>query len=149
MKQVKNADQIIQNHSWFAALPGFFPVPVLDLAAITAIQLDMVKQLCRFYEIEYNEQRGKSITTALFSTLLGRMPAYMVRSAIKTIPVFGWVLGGITLSWFARASTYATGMVFKSHFEQGGTLNDLNPSNFKKFYKEQYDKGKAYLKDKF
>ena len=145
----KSADQIIQNHSWFSAVPGFFPFPVLDIAAITAIQLDMVKQLCKVYSINYSEQKGKSLITALIISAMGRIPGYAANSMAKTIPVFGWVLGGISLAFFARASTYATGMVFKSHFEEGGTLNDLNPENFKKFYMERYQEAKGVLNEYF
>lgn len=142
---VTPAEQIIKNHAWFSALPGFWPVPLVDIVTITAVQLDMVKKLCKLYGCEYSEERGKSITTALISTTLGRIPGYAARSLFKSVPGIGWVLGGISMAAFAGASTWATGMVFKEHFDQGGTLHDLNPENFKKFYKEQLDKAKALL----
>jgi uncharacterized protein (DUF697 family) len=147
--QVKNADQIIKDHVWFSMVPGFLPIPVLDIAAITGIQLDMVKQLCRHYEIDYNAQRGKSITMALFSTIAGRMPAYALRTAFKTIPLVGWAIGGATMATFAGASTYATGAVFKEHFEEGGTLNNLDPESFRKFYRQQMEKGKELIDELF
>ena len=145
----KDVDQIIQNHVWFSILPGFLPIPILDIAAITGIQLDMIKQLCTEYKVDYNAQKGKSITTALLSTVLGRMPAYAVRSALKTIPVIGWALGGVTMATFAGASTFATGTVFKEHFDQGGTLHDLNPESFRKFYEKQLEDGKKLVDDLF
>lgn len=145
----KSADQIIRDHSWFSAVPGFFPVPLLDIAAITAVQLDMIRQLCKVYSINYSEQRGKSIVMALISATIGRVPGHAASSLVKGIPVVGWIAGGITLAFFARASTFATGMVFKAHFEEGGTLNDLNPDNFKKFYQEQYEAAKEVLDDYF
>ncbi len=141
------AEKIIQNHSWFSAVPGFLAIPILDIAAITAVQLDMVRQLCKVYQVNYSEQKGKSIVTALISSALGRIPGYAVNSIAKAIPGIGWVLGGISLAFFARASTYATGMVFKSHFEEGGTLNDMNPQNFGKFYQEQFENAKEALKN--
>lgn len=144
---VTSAEQIIKNHAWFSALPGFWPVPLVDIVTITAVQLDMVKKLCKLYGCEYSEERGKSITTALISTTLGRIPGYAAKSLFKAIPGVGWVLGGISMAAFAGASTWATGMVFKEHFDQGGTLHDLNPENFKKFYKEQQDKAKTLLDD--
>ena len=136
------ADKIINNHMWFSTLPGFFPVFLLDIVGITAVQLDMIKQLCKYYETPYNEQRGKAIVLSFTTSLFGRLPGYMVRSAIKAVPVVGWALGGAALSVFAASSTYAVGQIFKEHFSQGGTLNDLNPENFKKFYKNQFQKGK-------
>ena len=143
------ADKIIMNHVWFAAVPGFFPIPIVDIAGITAVQLDMIKQLCKHYDKPYNEERGKSIITALLGTVASRIPAYGARSLLKTIPVVGWVVGGITLSAFAATSTYSTGRVFKAHFEEGGTLNDINPTNFKKFYEEEFAVAKKRVKEFF
>lgn len=144
-KQVRNADQIILDHVWFSTVPGFVPVPLLDIAAITSIQLDMIKQLCRYYEVDYDAQKGKSIAMALASTVLGRMQAYALRSALKVVPVVGWALGGVTMATLAGASTYATGAVFKEHFEEGGTLNTLDPESFRKFYQQQMEKGKKLI----
>lgn len=146
MMKEKDAERIIQNHSYFSTIPGFWPVPVLDIAAVSSIQLDMIKQLCKLYEKEYNEQKGKSIVTALLTTIAGRIPGYTVRSIVKSVPVVGWFLGGLSLAVSARISTYATGRVFKSHFEEGGTLNDLNPDNFRKFYQEEMEKARELWK---
>lgn len=141
------ADQIIKNHVWFSTVPGWLPVPFIDLAAVTAVQIDMIKQLCELYEKDYNSQKGKAIVLALFNTIGGRLPAYAIRSSLKSIPVIGWALGGASLAAFAGASTYATGLVFKEHFDQGGTLKDINPDSFKEFYKKQFMKGKDIVED--
>ena len=146
--QSKEAEKIIQNHSFLAALPGFWPIPLADIAAVTAIQLDMVKQLCKVYEKDYSDQRGKSIVLALTSTVAGRIPGYAIRASVRSIPLVGWAIGGLSLAYFARLSTYATGMVFKAHFEEGGTLNDLNPASFRKFYNEQMEKARK-MKESF
>ena len=58
------------------------------------------------------------------------------------LPVVGSIIGGVTVSVFAGASTYALGQVFKRHFESGGTILDFDPARLKKLYKEQFEKGK-------
>ena len=146
--QAKQAEKIIHNHSFLSTLPGFWPIPLVDIAAITAIQLDMVKQLCKVYGKDYSNEKGKSIVLALTSTVAGRIPGYAIRASVRTIPIIGWAIGGISLAYFARLSTYATGMVFKAHFEEGGTLNDMNPASFRKFYREQMEKARK-MKDSF
>ena len=146
MKKKAKANQIIQNHAWFATVPGFVPVFLLDTISITAIQLDMIKKLCKLYERDYNEEKGKSITIALSSTLTGRLPGYMLRSSLKAVPVIGWVLGGLTMSALAAASTYATGAVFREHFSKGGTLENLDAESFKKFYKKEFKKARKMAK---
>ena len=47
----QEADAVIRNHLVWAMGAGFIPVPIADFFAVGAIQLDMVRQLCRVYEI--------------------------------------------------------------------------------------------------
>ena len=148
MKDLKQeANQIIKNHAWFAAIPGFIPVFILDTISITAIQLDMIKKLCRLYGKDYSEEKGKSITIALSSTLTGRLPGYMLRRSLKALPGIGWVLGGLSMSALASASTYATGAVFREHFSEGGSLENLDSDSFKKFYKTEFENAKQKAKE--
>lgn len=146
-KTVETADDIIYNHLWFSAVPGFIPVPLLDIVAISAVQLDLVKQLCKFYNEDYDEQRGKAIVMALTGSAMARITGYSARSVLKTIPMVGWVLGGAAMSLFAASSTYAIGQVFKEHLDAGGTLHNLNPEAFRQFYMQQLEKGKKLLSD--
>lgn len=138
----ESADDIIYNHLWFSAVPGFIPVPLLDIVAISAVQLDLVKQLCHFYKEDYDEQRGKAIVMALTGSAMSRITGYSARAVLKTVPIVGWVLGGAAMSLFAASSTYAIGQVFKEHLDTGGTLHNLNPDAFRQFYMQQLDKGK-------
>lgn len=147
MSKTEKANQIIRNHAWFATVPGFVPVFILDTIGITAVQLDMIRQLCQLYDRDYNAERGKSVAVALSSTLTGRLPGYMLRRSLKAIPGVGWILGGITLSALASASTFATGAVFREHFRKGGSLEDLDADSFKKFYKEEFEKARKMAKD--
>lgn len=144
----QKAEDIICNHAWFSTVPGFMPVFILDIIGITAIQVDMVKQLAAHYDKPYSHQKGKAVVTALTSSILARIPGYSARAAFKAIPVVGWILGGLSLSAFAAASTYAVGQVFKEHLAQGGTLNNLDPESFKKFYQQQFEKGRQFFQTK-
>lgn len=147
-EKVTTADSIINNHAWFSTVPGFVPIPIIDILGIAAVQRDMVKQLCKFYDTPYSEQKGKAIVMSFSSSILGRIPAYSIRSAVKSIPIVGWALGGLSLSAFAASSTYAVGQVFKEHLDQGGTLHDLNPENFRAFYRQQFEKGRELFNRK-
>jgi len=88
---------------------GFIPVPIADLFAVSAIQLDMIRQLCKVYDIDFKETEGKAIITALTGSGLARLGA----RAIKFIPGVGSILGGVTLAILSGASSYAIGEVFK------------------------------------
>jgi len=142
----EEAQALIKEHVLFSMGVGAIPLPLLDIVAITAVQMDMIRQLCRTYEIAYHETRGKAIVTTLGGTTLGRMAGYGIGSALKVIPGIGSLLGGITLAITAGASTYAIGQVFARHFQGGGSLFDLDPEKFKAFYHEQMERGKEIVK---
>ena len=122
---------------------GFIPVPVADFFAVTAIQLDMIKQLSKVYSIDFKETEGKAIITALTGSGLARLGA----RAVKFIPGIGSAIGGLTLAVLSGGSTYAIGEVFKKHFETGGTFLDFDPNRLKKYYDEKFEKGKSMAKN--
>jgi len=138
------ADSIIRNHTIWSMGAGFIPILIADIFAVSALQLDMIRQLCKVYDIDYEETRGKAIVTSLTGATIARLGA---RSVIKLIPGLGSVIGGVTVSIFAGASTYALGEVFKSHFASGGTILDFDPDRVKKFYREKFEKGKDIAKE--
>ena len=144
VERSKHADSIIRNHVIWSMGAGFIPVIVADVLAISALQLDMIRQLCRVYDVDYSETQGKAIVSALTSTAIARLTAGRL---IKIIPGVGSILGGVTLSAFAGASTYALGEVFKKHFETGGTILDFDTARLKKLYKEKFEKGKKVVEN--
>jgi uncharacterized protein (DUF697 family) len=140
----KHADTIIRNHVIWSMGAGFIPVIIADVLAISALQLDMIRQMCRVYDVDFSETQGKAIVSSLTSSSLARIAA---RGVVKLIPGVGSVLGGVTLSMFAGASTYALGEVFKKHFETGGTILDFDPDRLKNIYKEKFEKGKKVAEE--
>lgn len=129
--QSEYADVLIRRHTMAAMGAGVIPVALADILTITAIQVDMVRQLCSVYQVPYSRTRVKSILASLLATTLARAGA---RSLIKKVPVIGWAIGGATQALFAGASTYAIGKLFKAHLAEGGTLVDFNIARAKKYY---------------
>jgi uncharacterized protein (DUF697 family) len=135
----KHADTVIRNHVIWSMGAGLIPILVADIFAVSALQLDMIRQLCRVYNVSFQETQGKAIVTSLTSATIARLTA---GSVVKMIPGLGSILGGVTVSVFAGASTYALGEVFKKHFDSGGTILDFDPARLKKLYREKFEKGK-------
>lgn len=141
--KTSEANSIIKNHMIWSMGAGLIPVPIADFFAVSAIQLDMIRQMCKLYEIDFKETEGKAIITALTGSGLARIGA----RAIKFIPGVGSILGGVTLAVLSGGSTYALGEVFKKHFETGGTFLDFDPSRLKKYYDEKFEKGKEMARE--
>lgn len=143
--KAKHAETVIRNHViWSMGASFLIPIPIADVFAVSALQLDMIRQLSRVYEIDFAESHGKAIITSLTSSTLARAGA---RSLIKLVPGLGTIIGGVTVSIFNGASTYALGEVFKRHFDSGGTILDFDTERLKKLYKEKFEKGKRVVKD--
>lgn len=134
------ANQVINNHVLWAMGAGALPVPIIDVAAVTMIQIDMLKQLCSTYDIPYSESQGKSMVSAITGSVLARFAA----SAVKGIPIIGTALGGVSMIILSGASTYGIGKVFLNYFEMGKGLDDIDIEESKKQYEEEFKNGKEY-----
>ncbi|TAK37454.1 MAG: DUF697 domain-containing protein [Saprospiraceae bacterium] len=144
VERSKHAESIIRNHIIFSMGAGMIPVPVVDIFAVSASQLDMIRQLCKVYDQDFLETQGKAIVSSLTTATLARIGA---GSLAKMIPFVGSFVGGVTNAALAGASTYALGQVFKIHFETGGTILDFDTNRLKKLYNEQFEKGKKVAEE--
>jgi len=140
----KQSDKVIRNHIAWSMGAGLIPIPIADIFAVSAIQLDMVKQLARTYDVDFRETEGKALITSLVGSSIARL---MAGGAAKLIPGLGSVIGGGAMSILSGASTYALGEVFREHFETGGTFLDFDADRVRKVYNEKFEKGKEVAKN--
>ncbi len=139
-----HADTIIRSHIIFSMGAGAIPVPVADVLAVSASQLDMIRQLCKVYDLDFHETQGKAIVSTLTVSTLARLGA---GSVAKLVPLVGQFAGSVANAVLSGASTYALGQVFKAHFETGGTILDFDTDRLKKMYREQFEKGKKVAEE--
>lgn len=142
-KKKTEAEEIVRNHILWSMGAGAVPLPIIDVMAVTYVQLDMLKQLSRIYEINYEESSGKNWVSAVAGSSLARLGA----SFVKGIPGIGSWLGGVSMVILSGASTYALGQVFINHFENGGNLFNFDLEWAKKFYEQNFEQGKTYATD--
>jgi len=143
MSNRTEAETIIRSHVLWAMGGGLIPIPLVDFAAVTAIQLEMLQQLARLYGVEYSRSTGKTFVSALTGTTFARLGA----SFIKAIPGFGTLLGGASMSIASGASTYAVGQVAINHFDKSGTLDNFVEAQVKDVYDSAFERGKSYVSD--
>lgn len=142
-KKSRMADDTIDSHVLWAMGAGAIPLPILDVAAVTAIQLNMFKELCMIYDVDYNESFGKNLISSLAGATLAKIGA----SFIKAIPGVGSLLGGVPMVVLSGASTYGMGQVFKQHLELGGIISTFSFENAQKVYNEAYERGMSYVEE--
>jgi uncharacterized protein (DUF697 family) len=142
--RLKQAERIVTNHVVSSLGAGLIPVPLLDMAAVTAVQLDMIVKLSQNYDVPYDQGSTKAMIASLGTNTISRLGA---RMAIKMIPGVGSILGGASMAVFAAAGTYALGKVYIRHFEKGGTMLDLDAGQVKDYYDDQLEKGKGFVEN--
>jgi uncharacterized protein (DUF697 family) len=134
---------------WIAGGVGLVPLPFINMAGITALQLRMLQVLSESYEVPFSKDLGKKIVGALLGSLvpaslsgrLGTLAALMGRS-IHVMGPAGFIVGTLSMPVFAGAATYAIGKVFIQHFESGGTFLDFEPAKVREYFRRQFQRGR-------
>ena len=143
---------IIRRYVMWSMAAGAVPVPIVDVAAVTGVQLKMISALADHYKSPFDSDRGKSLIGALFGTLGGMGIARgVLGSAIKSIPFVGTIGGFVLVPAMSGAVTYGLGKVFSAHFETGGTLLTFDAATMKDEFARQVKAGEEVvheLKDK-
>jgi uncharacterized protein (DUF697 family) len=140
------AISIVQRNMMWSAGVGLVPLPFVEFAAIAAVQLKMVNELCELYEVSFYQDLAKSSVAALIagvgSVTLGKLFAV---SSLRVFPVVGTALAVASTSVVSAGVTYAVGRVFITHFEAGGTLLDFQPSKARDFVRQEVE---GYVRQK-
>ena len=115
-------------------------MPLLDIVAVTGVNLRMVARLAAHYQQPFSNSRGK----AIIWSLLGGLGPYAAGLGLggtlaKSMPGAGVALGVVTMSATAAAATHAMGRLFIQHFDAGGTLFDMDPMALRDHYRQEFD----------
>ncbi|VFN01049.1 MAG: Uncharacterized conserved protein, DUF697 family [Candidatus Kentron sp. G] len=151
LKLNSNVEKTIRRHVAAASSIGLFPLPLIDMAALLAVQINLIRKIAKAYNVSFTKNKVVTIATSLISAVLPSTLTPSVSSAGKLIPLIGQTAGAITMPVLAGAVTYATGRVFVTHFESGGTFLNFDAKEAQKRYAEMFKKGKdvvAEMKEK-
>ena len=113
------ARKIVERHKTYAAMGGLFPMPVVNIAGVTAIILRMVKQLSDLYQVPFERDRTRSI---IIGVMGGAVPTGLGAATTSTLAfaVPGSALVGLAVSAISAAAlTRGIGLVFVESFESG------------------------------
>ena len=141
------ATSIVNTYMGWSAGASFIPLPFADLAAVTLVQVKMVSDLAKLYEVPFSRNVVKTIIASLLGSLVPAGVARGASSLIKAIPGVGTVLGALTSPVFTTASTYAIGKVFIRHFEAGGNVMNLDPDSIRDHFKSDFEEGVSKASD--
>lgn len=138
------ASKLVDRFSLWSGAAGLIPIPLVDMAAVGGVQLQMLRRLSEIYGVPFSENRGKSILASLAGAVIPASTATTtmvgVGSLVKSLPGLGTAVGALTMPVFSAGATWVIGKVFIQHFASGGTLLDFNPPDYREFIKAQQEK---------
>lgn len=141
-----NSTDVIKNHVIAAMAVGLVPIPGVDMAAMVAIQIRMVHQICEIYGVSLRENAAKVAILALAGGLLPTTLASGFVSGLKLIPGLGSLAGAAGSSLLGGAMTYAVGRVFHEHLETHQSLIDFDPTKANAAMRREFDNGVTFAR---
>jgi uncharacterized protein (DUF697 family) len=120
------ARAIVERHAAYSAVGGIIPLPIANIASVTAVIVRMVKVLSDLYGVPFERDRARAIVVGLMG---GAMPTGLAAATASTLVYLipGSNLIGLAVSSVtAIACTRSIGLIFVEHFESGATLVDFH-----------------------
>lgn len=142
------ASKLVDRFAMWGGVAGLVPVPVLDVAAVAGIQVQMLRRLSQIYNVPFSENGGKALIAALAGTMIPATSGIGAASMLKSVPILGTIASGFVMPALAAGATFAIGKAFIQHFESGGTLLDFNPPDYREFIKSQKERWDARSRGK-
>jgi uncharacterized protein (DUF697 family) len=140
VSHLEQADLIVKKYMNWSFVGGLIPIPLVDLAAVSGIQVKMLYDLAKLYDVQFKTQAAQSAVASLLGSVVpGVVTNTALGAGLKFIPIVGTTLGVITMPALSLASTYAIGRIFTTHFETGGTLLDFDAAKVREHFRAEFE----------
>jgi len=134
---------VVKRLSLWSGAAGLIPIPLVDLAAVGGVQIEMLRRISKIYGVPFSENSGKALIAGIAGSMIPASSGVGATSLIKGIPGIGTAVSLLTMPTLSMGATYAIGMAFIQHFATGGTLLDFNPPDYHEFLKAETGKGRS------
>ncbi len=141
--KVSDPASIVRNHVLVSMGVGLIPFPLLDLAGLAGVQLNMLRKLAKSYGVPFSRDIGKHLIGSLTGGVVSVPVGGGLASLVKCIPLVGTLTGLIAMPAAGGAATYAVGKVFIQHFESGGTFLTFDPEKVRAYYAKMHKEGET------
>ena len=77
------ARKLVERFSLYSGVAGLLPVPVVDIAAVGGVQLQMLRRISQIYDVPFSKNRGKAIMASFAGTMIPASTGLGVASMVK------------------------------------------------------------------
>ena len=109
----REVEALVRQRAALCAAIALEPVPLLDLAIVLPMHLEMVARIGKIYGFELSTARAKEIVLEFGGTVA---LTYVTRTAARSVLKFIPVLGPILNAPMVFTSTYTLGMLTERYF---------------------------------
>jgi len=131
------AIRVAERFSYWSGFAGLIPVPVVDLAAVSGVQIQMVRRISEIYEIPFSKNRGKALIVSIAGAIIPATSVVGAMSMAKGLPGIGTAVNTLAMPALTASATYAIGMAFIEHYATGGTLLNFSPPDYRDFIRSR------------
>jgi len=131
--------RIVRKYVLMSTAAGLITLPVVDVVTEAGVHVALIKELTEYYGGEFSEHTARNVLIALAASLVPGMVGSIVGrkalSLLSSIKTSAGLAGLVVMSGLSGVVAYGLGLLFISHFEQGGTLDTFNVKNLHKAFK--------------
>ncbi|MEP0474527.1 MAG: DUF697 domain-containing protein [Nisaea sp.] len=120
------ANQIVSTYSAIGAGVGIIPIPAVDIAGLAGVQLMMLSKLAAVYKVPFSGNLARALISAVLGAIIPTTLKAGTIGLIRSIPLFGQLLGFAAMPAYSWMVTYAIGTVFADMFEQNQDIGSLS-----------------------
>jgi uncharacterized protein (DUF697 family) len=142
-ERLEAALEILAHYRRWTIAAASAPLPLVDAAFVSGVQLRMIARLARLYDVPFERVRVGS----LLSSLLGGWTPFTITTSVagaaaRFVPGIGTLIGIATSVGTSTLATEAIGKIFIRHFEEGGTFLDFEPKKYRQAVEQTKAAGK-------
>ena len=121
----EQADAIVKRYALFGTATGLIPTFGLDVAALTAIQVKMIKDLADVYEYDINDQMIRTTITTGVTALGSRILTGLATSLTKSFSPLKFLVGGATQAALSGFMTAEIGKIYQARLSSGQNPSEI------------------------
>jgi uncharacterized protein (DUF697 family) len=135
-ERLAKASLLVKNFTLASAAIALVPLPLIDQVALITLELKMVHELAKIYDVPFQPNVAVAILSSLLSGMTGGLMAKALQSLSKLVPLLA-TLGSGSIAISSASVTFALGSVFIRHFEDNGTFSNVNFEWLKNIFHQQ------------
>lgn len=137
----EQANAIIRRYALFGTATGVIPSFGLDVAALTALQVRMIKELADVYDYDVNDQMIRMTITTGITALAGRLLTGIAGTLAKTFSPLKFLIGGATQAALSGYTTAEIGKIYQARLSSGQNPADITVSEIINHIIDQVQQG--------